>query len=418
MTVRRSSGRPPLLFYTNDLREAMAGRERAVVSEVESMAESQILGANVEELASYLYERHRFEPPVLNQDAIEVSQAETEKDVSQDPNRVSFHIRSNTGPHYIPATAFTYHIPFEGDASLFHSKASTFNYNPPAATVHESELHVVFVRAHDESMDVKAAFDRELDNIQKHLAWVTNDANTFNAGLLAKGRAAVESRRARLLANQKTVTSLGYPVRRRDGAPRTYAVPEVRRKLVLPPTPRPSSSGAPEPALDDANYEHILSVMTNMVAVMERSPESFRTMDEEAIRQHFLMQLNGQYEGQATGETFNFEGKTDILIRAQGKNLFIGECKFWDGPKALDAAIDQLLSYASWRDTKTAIVLFNRSRNLTSVVRKVPEVVMKRAQFVRAVPYESETGFRYVLHHRDDAERELVLTVLVFEVPA
>jgi hypothetical protein len=40
-------------------------------------------------------------------------------------------------------------------------------------------------------------------------------------------------------------------------------------------------------------------------------------MREEDLRQHFLVQLNGQYEGQATGETFNFQGKTDILIRAE-----------------------------------------------------------------------------------------------------
>jgi len=45
-------------------------------------------------------------------------------------------------------------------------------------------------------------------------------------------------------------------------------------------------------------------------------------MDEESIRQHFLVQLNGQYEGQATGETFNFEGKTDILVRSEGKKHF------------------------------------------------------------------------------------------------
>jgi hypothetical protein len=58
-------------------------------------------------------------------------------------------------------------------------------------------------------------------------------------------------------------------------------------------------------------------------------------MKEEDLRQHFLVQLNGQYEGRATGETFNFEGKTDILIRAERKNIFIAECKFWDGPDSL-----------------------------------------------------------------------------------
>lgn len=89
----------------------------------------------------------------------------------------------------------------------------------------------------------------------------------------------------------------------------------------------------PEPTLTMDEYEHILSVISNMV--MERRASAFRTMGEEDLRQHFLVQLNGQYEGQATGETFNYEGKTDILIRADGKNIFIAECKFWTGPAGL-----------------------------------------------------------------------------------
>ena len=112
----------------------------------------------------------------------------------------------------------------------------------------------------------------------------------------------------------------------------------------------------PEPTLDLAEYEHILSVVSNMVVVMERSPRAFKDMGEEDLRQHFLVQLNGQYEGQATGETFNYEGKTDILIRTDG-NIFIAECKFWSGSAALNDALDQLLSYTSWRDTKTALVV-------------------------------------------------------------
>ena len=60
-----------------------------------------------------------------------------------------------------------------------------------------------------------------------------------------------------------------------------------------------------------------------MVAVMEWSPRAFVGMGEEDLRQHFLVQLNGAYEGQATGETFNFEGKTDILrARAGSERLY------------------------------------------------------------------------------------------------
>lgn len=85
-----------------------------------------------------------------------------------------------------------------------------------------------------------------------------------------------------------------------------------------------------------------------MVAVMERSPKAFSGMSEEDLRQHFLVQLNGHYEGQATGETFNFDGKTDILVRVDRKNIFIAECKFWRGPESFSQALDQLLGYATW----------------------------------------------------------------------
>jgi len=81
-------------------------------------------------------------------------------------------------------------------------------------------------------------------------------------------------------------------------------------------------------------YENILEIIRNMVQVMERSPKAFEKMGEEDLRTHFLVQLNSQYEGGATGETFNFQGKTDILIRSNGGNVFISECKFWGGARS------------------------------------------------------------------------------------
>lgn len=155
-----------------------------------------------------------------------------------------------------------------------------------------------------------------------------------------------------------------------------------------------------------------------MVMVMERSPQAFKTMREEDLRQHFLVQLNGQYEGQATGETFNFNGKTDIIIRTNGKNIFIAECKFWNGPSGIGKAIDQLLRYASWRDTKTALLVFNREGAFSNVLKKLPEAVESHPNFKKTCQYSSETGFQYILGHRDDPNRELTLTVLAFEIPA
>ena len=182
----------------------------------------------------------------------------------------------------------------------------------------------------------------------------------------------------------------------------------------------PSASTAPykpEPILRADDYEHILSVMTNMAFVMERSPSAFTGLDEEALRSHFLVQLNGQYEGQATGETFNYEGKTDILIRAEGKNIFIAECKYWSGAKKFGETIDQLLGYVSWRDTKTAIVIFSRNKNFSQVIETIPGAVKTHPNFKRAVDDNGEGRSRYVLAHRDDNNREMIVTVLAFDVP-
>src|SRR5262249_16674352 len=151
----------------------------------------------------------------------------------------------------------------------------------------------------------------------------------------------------------------------------------------------------PEPALPEAEYDHILSVISHMTKVIERSPNAFATMREEDLRNHFLVQLNGQYEGQATGETFNFQGKTDILLRVDNRNVFRAECKFWEGPAALTEAIDQVLGYTSWRDTKVALLVFNRRKNLSAVLEKIAPTVAAHPNFVRRVGYAAETGFRF-----------------------
>lgn len=249
-----------------------------------------------------------------------------------------------------------------------------------------------------------------LDNLQRNVA-------ELNIGLLAAARTAIEQRRSKLLNDQSLVAGLGFPLKEREDAPRTYAAPSVRRRIEPSPPRASSAPYQPEPALDEGHYEHILSVIENMAHVMERGPSAFSHMDEEALRTHFLVQLNGHFEGAATGETFNYNGKTDILIRVEGKNIFIGECKFWSGPKKLTGTIDQVLSYTAWRDTKVTVLIFNKNKKFSAVLESVTPTVETHPNFKRSIVQKQETRFRFVLAHKDDAARELTLTVLAFDVP-
>jgi hypothetical protein len=223
----------------------------------------------------------------------------------------------------------------------------------------------------------------------------------------------VNGRRERLLKARHIAALLGYPLHQRPGAPLTYVSPLVRRKIIT----KVSGTFRPEPAIEEAEYQNILRIVENMSFVMERNPRVFSTAPEETIRDHYLVQLNGQYEGSATGETFNGHGHTDILVRDGNANLFIAECKIWHGQKQFTEAIDQLLGYVTWRDTKTAIVVFNRNQETTPVVETIETTIKAHGNYKRDAKLENLTRVRAVFGQPGDPAREIIITVIIVPIP-
>ena len=155
-----------------------------------------------------------------------------------------------------------------------------------------------------------------------------------------------------------------------------------------------------------------------MAKVYERSPSVFRTMEEEHLRTILLVGLNGLFKGQATGETFNGEGKNDILIRVSDNNIFIAECLFWDGPEKFRKKLtDQLFRYSTWRDSKLAAIVFNRKKDFTVVVQKMKEVATGLGNRLAEMPYPVPTACRHRCYREDDKAKQFILTCLAFEVP-
>jgi hypothetical protein len=389
-------------------------QRQQLVKEIESVDADRLLNSSVDDLARYVEGKFRIDVPVLRVDDVVVDQREKQIDVSRDPMRM---ITDRSRPFYITGTEIEVEVPFDGEAEAFKIQPNPYTLNPPRAEIRGSNLVFRIVGTNLEPNAVKREIDQTISSIQSYLSNLRGNVTGLNGQLFGEARSAIDARRQKLLANRSLVGSLGFKMKERADAPRTYAAPEVRRRIA-PVMPAASSSPyKPEPTLSVDDYEHILNVMENMAHVMELSPSAFHAMDEEALRSHFLVQLNGHYEGQATGETFNYEGKTDILVRSEGRNIFIAECKFWSGPKKLEETIDQLLGYSSWRDTKTAVVLFNRNRDFSKVLAAIPDAVRAHAQYKRDIPGSTDTRFRYCFANRDDRNRELLLTVLTFDVP-
>jgi hypothetical protein len=403
-----------ILFCTYDLAGTLSNATAEMQREIDSINADRLLNTAPHDLAKYFADKFQMEPLKINKEGWYAEDKEVKIDVRHDQMRW---IEDKSRPCLVPGVRIEVRVPFEGNSELLYSSPNTMTSNPPKAIVQSNELVLRYESPIDAPRDVRPLIDSTLTEIERYLGWQAKMIDAYNSTLLKTAEQTIEQRRNRLLAQSQRVAALGIPIRRREDAPKTYAIPTVR-KIAKPQLPPASSAPfIPEPTWAMEQYEQALKIMQDMTLVMERSPEAFKTMNEESIRQAFLMQLNGQFEGKATGETFNMSGKTDILLREGEKNVFIAECKFWKGPKAFSEAIDQLLGYATWRDTKTAILVFNRGTDTSTVINGVNTMSTKHSNFKRTIDWPHESGFRYMFHANGDVNRELILTVLVFHVP-
>jgi hypothetical protein len=157
----------------------------------------------------------------------------------------------------------------------------------------------------------------------------------FNQGLEAQARGVIETRRQRILAHREHVAATGLPTRKREDRNTTYVADAiVRRPAPLLPARPLDEPMRLEPVLAENVREDVLGILRSACLSMERSPRTYAAMGEEDRRQVLLIPLNTQYRGQASAEAFNVTGKTDILLKWEGQNLFIAECKIWRGAKS------------------------------------------------------------------------------------
>ena len=399
----------PFLFTTRDLTSALEAQQWEARQAIDKWDPDELLATAEADVAEYLVSRYSVVCPVLHRD-----QAES-LPVSEDVQAARGMFTGEQFRQRVTKIAIA--VPFDGEEDVFKYRASTFTHNLPRGQVRNGELILTWTGgqgAGREPAAVRQHFENELDKIEQHLGWSRGDIDRHNTSLRALVSSSLVARKAQLLADRQLEAGLGFPVRQRPGATK-YAVPVTRRKIDTPPRPAASGPFQPEPLLPQAQYEQALAVLRNARNALERSPSMTASLDEEKIRDLLLMSLNAQFEGTAAGEVFNAAGKTDILIRAGDRNVFIAECKIWHGPKTIRDALSQLLTYLTWRDTKAALLVFIRSGQPTTIIDKAIKEIEQNPNYKRTVR-ASEDGERYdfVLHANGDPNREIQLAFMPF----
>lgn len=127
---------------------------------------------------------------------------------------------------------------------------------------------------------------------------------------------------------------------------------------------------------DEAAYKEALRLLRGARNQIERLHRLTAGMVEERLRDVLLVALNAYFEGRGTGETFNGDGKNDILVRVADRNVLIAECKIWDGAKSVFLALDQLLRYVDHGTaTRTALIIFFRTNDPEPLIAKAVEAI-------------------------------------------
>ncbi|WP_073818546.1 hypothetical protein [Kitasatospora sp. CB01950] len=403
--------RPGLLFNDGDLAEVLHRRITQIRGAVEAWDEDRLLSISDADIVDALRERFLAEAPTLQRDGT----------VSEGMREETFTVREFGEDAMIRQNVFTIAIPFTGERILFSLCPSTRSFSPPAGEVGASELKLSWRGQGRDHQKIKQSLDRQTAVVEGWLEWARTQIGQHNLAVETTLANAVRNRKAAILANRGVEEFLGFPIRRRPDAA-TYAVPVTRRRIDT--AARADTSAAapfrPEPALADASYEDAIRVLLSSRNQLERSPSLTSTMNEETIRDLLLVNLNSQFMGKAAGEVFNASGKTDILIREEDRHVFIGECKFWKGPKTITSALDQLLSYLVWRDTKAALLLFIRTGTPTDIIPKALDMIRQHPNFKREGIDGGEIGERYdfVLSSKNDPAREIRLAFLPFALLA
>jgi hypothetical protein len=313
----------------------------------------------------------------------------------------------------------TVYFPHQGDPSHFRY----YDRSHPRPSLVLEHKDGMFLKTYSlgkrELQRLDDLVDQDVKLVQQYVRQTQDMVPRFNTSMLQVAAEAFDHRVHEINENRgasATIAKSKFTVRKRDDGAEKVIVP-VQRKLV--PVEAPTrAEPLQEYTLGMHEYNDILSTVSSMAMVMERTPSVFEQMNEEPLRTILLVALNGVYEGQACGETFNGHGKTDILIRRGDRNVFIAECLMWRGPAYLNGKMsDQLFQYAMWRDSKLALIVFNRGGNFTQVVGKMKETVRGHPQLVKDLAWTHESGARYLFRRHDDPNRHFVLTAVAFDVP-
>jgi hypothetical protein len=318
---------------------------------------------------------------------------------------------------------FELSVPYVGSYFLFFLSPSTRLMHHPNVNVpslDSGNLTAEFELYEQNEQQFEYNKNDLLKGITGNVTNINNDLQKFKAEIVSTFENTFERKKEKVLSENSFFEKLNIHINKKTDT--IFKVPIASKRIIPEPIvdKKTTKKYTETPAMDDAFYSDIIEVIYTFFKSVEKKPSIFKNKDEEGLRDYVLPTLEIRYDNSTvTGETFNKNGKTDILIKYKdGTNLFVAECKYWKGEGILHDTINQLFDrYLTWRDSKVSIIFFVSNKEFSKVLKTMQESIPKHEYFVRENGSNGESSFSYIFHFPTDKEKFIYAEIMAFHFP-
>lgn len=394
--------------------------------EIDSFADEKIVNCDVDEWTEYLTEKYRVEPISFYVDYATRSIQKTQIK------------RNNPWGHFgdvygepqfymVDGCNIDYKVPFSGDDVLLKCTPSTyimtsfeiFGFQKPSNT----NYGFITIRLSYTNQEMKgfgdnleekvnSDFRNQFSSFEKMSGYANDDIRSYNENLTSNVQQLLNKRREKADVFFSFSKALKIPLNLNSSSPNLTPIPLKKPHRANLNEPK-SHAQEQQFYIDDSDFENIIKIIHLCGTALEESAKTFNQFNEEALRDYIKGMLSSHYENTVTGETFRRVGKTDIQIQREDKAAFIAECKVWHGIKLFSDAIEQLFCYATWKDTKLSLIIFNKeNKNFAGVQQQVQSWLKENCKSCK----QWNSNIWDCVKYREDTGRDVRLAVALYDV--
>lgn len=385
---------PDHLFSESHLSEYVREQRDAMRHEITGLSSAEL--ENSTDSLALIFASKYAPTPIQLHEPVHEDVGQVEKVIERFSTRGRFAGVPKNGKVTKKAQRLKVKIPYSGEKHILQKQPKRITRPLPTYDeLNDREIvhYVDYSVDGEDAESIKETIDKDISEWLEKLERSVNQLNShileIQETLEKRARRYIDEHRENMSAKDEALAELGISTQTSEEG---FVEPEKKKEIELPDL---EGSSEETQRIRDRTFVDVLDILDSMRVSVERSKKRLRKLDEESLRDIFLGALDSHY-GTATAESFNRGGKTDILLKHDGVNLFIAECKFWRGKAGLKEAIDQLMGNLSSDDSHAALLVFSNRNQGVKIEEKVEEAIKEHPGFQEALSkFQEHDVFRF-----------------------